>query len=159
MPSRLSERDPKTLSIRWKWISSAHNHGRFSEFMMLVTVFCCKRELKVKMSLLHPWINHSVYFCRVQYLAVLPYQCHIGDGCLCFSCQLNGESRQILSILFDTCKEVIESNTPEAFEVFRCAMMPLFHTSTFQPIMDAFFSELATLGFIGAIAFTLTCVL
>eukprot|EP00960_Hanusia_phi_P002267 65086-Hanusia_phi.AAC.2 len=26
-----------------------------------------------------------------------------------------------------------------------------------QPIMDAFFSELATLGFIGAIAFTLTC--
>uniref|UniRef100_A0A6U5Z8U4 MLO-like protein n=1 Tax=Guillardia theta TaxID=55529 RepID=A0A6U5Z8U4_GUITH len=46
----------------------------------------------------------------------------------------------ILSILFDTCKEVIESNTPEAFE----------------PIMDAFFSELATLGFIGAIAFTLT---
>ncbi len=46
----------------------------------------------------------------------------------------------LLSMGFETIKGYIESQTPEAFE----------------PITDAFFSELATLGFIGAIAFTLT---
>jgi hypothetical protein len=46
----------------------------------------------------------------------------------------------VLSITFETVKEVIEHHTPHVFE----------------PITDAFFGELATLGFIGAIAFTLT---
>lgn len=46
----------------------------------------------------------------------------------------------VLSISFETVKELIEHHTPHVFE----------------PITDAFFGELATLGFIGAIAFTLT---
>lgn len=46
----------------------------------------------------------------------------------------------LLSMGFEMIKGYIESQTPEAFE----------------PITDAFFAELATLGFIGAIAFTLT---
>jgi hypothetical protein len=46
----------------------------------------------------------------------------------------------VLSISFETMKETIEHHTPHVFE----------------PITDAFFGELATLGFIGAIAFTLT---
>jgi hypothetical protein len=46
----------------------------------------------------------------------------------------------VLSITFETVKETIEEHTPHVFE----------------PITDAFFGELATLGFIGAIAFTLT---
>jgi hypothetical protein len=46
----------------------------------------------------------------------------------------------LLSSGFESIKGYIEHRTPE----------------TFEPITDAFFSELATLGFIGAIAFVLT---
>eukprot|EP00282_Hemiselmis_andersenii_P028597 CAMPEP_0169449542 /NCGR_PEP_ID=MMETSP1042-20121227/12667_1 /TAXON_ID=464988 /ORGANISM="Hemiselmis andersenii, Strain CCMP1180" /LENGTH=771 /DNA_ID=CAMNT_0009561289 /DNA_START=94 /DNA_END=2405 /DNA_ORIENTATION=+ len=46
----------------------------------------------------------------------------------------------LLSIVFDVCKETVESRVPEEFE----------------PIVEAFLSELATLGFIGALAFLLT---
>jgi len=46
----------------------------------------------------------------------------------------------VLSISFEILKESVEHHTPKEFE----------------PITDAFFGELATLGFIGAIAFTLT---
>jgi len=46
----------------------------------------------------------------------------------------------LLSILFESGKHLVETGTEE----------------TFQPIVEAFFSELATLGFIGALAFLLT---
>jgi hypothetical protein len=47
------------------------------------------------------------------------------------------------SVIFETCKEVIMHNTPETMTV----------------VVDKFFGELATLGFIGTLAFVFTTVL
>ena len=63
----------------------------------------------------------------------------------------------VMSIIFEITKEVIEHHTPKVCPcvnwVLLCVLLGLTsycQMQVFMPIHEAFFSELATLGFIGA---------